>query len=86
MTSPRKPETAGGGGWEDRPGLPPSAHSPLTAAEVAVLRAGDAAHLTARAWESSDGESLGWLRPDPPGADEEHDPRFRDKWLGGPRA
>lgn len=43
-------------------------------------RSGDARHLARRAQEA---QGLG---PEPFTADEEHDPRFTDEWLGGPRA
>lgn len=47
---------------------------------VPVHREGDARHLLRRE------QAAQGLRPDPVTADEEHDPRFTDPYLGGPRA
>lgn len=49
-------------------------------------RGRDASHLAARLLYSPDGIQLGDLQLDPVTSDEESDPRFRDEWLGGPRA
>jgi hypothetical protein len=51
---------------------------------VPAYRDTDARHLLRRQQEG-DGEHLGAIHSDPVSADEEHDPRFTDPYLGGPR-